>query len=154
MATAARAKAREGKATVAVAAEVVAPVDSTAVGVDIQVAAARAPVATEMAEVEAADMAPEVLAVHGSPTWETLLAMQVPLEMPVVVMAEMAALVEVAAREGAAVWTAGTAGTAADTEHAGGSRSSRCRKCNTTTARRAHHLDRSRRRHTRMYWCS
>ena len=60
----------------------------------------------------------------------------------------------VAAREGAAVWTAGTAGTAADTEHAGGSRSSRCRKCNTTTARRAHHLDRSRRRHMRTYWCS
>ena len=116
-------------------------------------AAARAPVATEMAEVGGAGKAPEVLAVHG-PAWETLLAMQVPLEMPVVVMAEMAALVEVAARAGAAAGTAATAATAADTEHAGGSRSSRCRKSNTTTARRAHHLDRSRRRHTRTYWCS
>ena len=116
-------------------------------------AAARAPVATEMAEVEVADMAPEVLAVHGS-SWETLLAMQVPSEMPVVVMAEMAAMVEVAAKAGAAAGKAATAATAADTEHVGGSRSSRCRKSNTTTASRDHHLDRSRRRHTRTYWCS
>ena len=112
-------------------------------------AAARAPVATEMAEVGAADMAPEVLAVHG-PSWETLLAMQVPSEMPGVVMTEMAALVEVAARAGAAAGTAATGAMAADTEHVGGSRSSRYRK---NTASRAHHLDRSRRRHTRTYWC-
>ena len=115
--------------------------------------AAAAAAAPEMAKVGAADMGPEVLAVHGS-SWETLLAMQVPSEMPVVVMAEMAALVEVAARAGAAAGTAATAGTAADTEHVGGSRSSRYRKSNMTTARRAHHLDRSRRRHTRTYWCS
>jgi hypothetical protein len=69
-------------------------------------------------------------------------------------MAEMAALLEVAARAGAAAGTAATVATAADTEHVGGSRSSRCRKSNTTTARRARHLDRSRRRHTRTYWCS
>ena len=118
-----------------------------------KVAGAKAPVATEMAEVGAADTAPEVLAVHG-PSWETLLAMQVPSEMPMVVMAEMAALLEVAARAGAAAGTAATVATAADTEHVGGSRSSRCRKSNTTTARRARHLDRSRRRHTRTYWCS
>ena len=118
-----------------------------------KVAGAKAPVATEMAEVGAADMGPEVLAVHGS-SWETLLAMQVPSEMPVVVMAVMAALVEVAARAGAAAGTAATAATAADTEHVGGSPSSRCRKSNATPASRAHHLDRSRRRHTRTYWCS
>ena len=117
-----------------------------------KVAGAKAPVATEMAEVGAADMAPEELAVHG-PSWETLLA-HVPSEMPMVVMAEMAALLEVAARAGAAAGTAATAATAADTEHVGGSRSSRCRKSNTTTASRDHHLDRSRRRHTRTYWCS
>ena len=136
----------EGLVVVAVAVEARAAEGRSAAAA----AAARAPVATEMAEVGAADMDPEVLAVHG-PSWETLLAMQVPSEMPVVVMAVMAALVEVAARAGAA---AGTAATAADTEHVGGSRSSRCRKSNTTTASRDHHLDRSRRRHTRTYWCS
>jgi hypothetical protein len=124
------------------------------VGVGLaKVAGAKAPVATEMAEVGAADTAPEVLAVHG-PLWETLLATQVPSEMPTVVMVEMAALLEGAARAGAAAGTAATVATAADTEHVGGSRSSRCRKSNTTTARRARHLDRSRRRHTRTYWSS
>ena len=129
----------EGLVVVAVAVEARAAEGRSAAAA----AAARAPVATEMAEVGAADMDPEVLAVHGS-SWETLLAMQVPSEMPVVVMA----------KAGAAAGKAATAGTAADTEHVGGSRSSRCRKSNMTTARRARHLDRSRRRHTRTYWCS
>ena len=85
--------------------------------------------------------------------------MRVPSEMMVAVMAAMAAVLEmaevivVAARAGAAAWTAAMAGTAAGTEHVGDSRSSRCqasnlesrspcsrcRGCSTTTRHRARH---------------
>ena len=75
-------------------------------------------------------------------------------DMTGVAAMEMGADAEEGRAAAAAAGTAATAATAADTEHAGGSRSSRCRKSNMTTARRAHHLDRSRRRHTRTYWCS
>jgi hypothetical protein len=83
-----------------------------------------------------------------------------PREGAAVMEAVMAALLEmivVAARAGAAAGTAGTAamaGTAAGTEHEGDSRSSRYRKSRSETVSRGHHLDRSRRRHTRTYWCS
>ena len=86
--------------------------------------------------------------------------MRVPSEMMEAVMVAMAALLEmaevivVAVRAGAAAGTAAMAGTAAGTEHEGDSRSSRYRKSRSVTVSRGHHLDRSRRRHTRTYWCS
>jgi hypothetical protein len=79
------------------------------------------------------------------------------MEAVMAALLEMAEVIVVAARAGAAAGTAGTAamaGTAAGTEHEGDSRSSRYRKSRSETVSRAHHLDRSRRRHTRTYWCS
>jgi hypothetical protein len=121
-------------------------------------AAAKAPVVTEMGGAGAAEKVPEVLVVHQS-SQETWPVMQVLSEMMVAVMVAMAALLEmaevivVAARAGAAAWTAAMAGTAAGTEHEGDSRSSRCqastlesrspcsrcRGCSTTTRHRARH---------------
>ena len=83
--------------------------------------------------------------------------MRVSSEMMVAVMAallEMAEVIFVAARAGAAAGTAAMAGTAAGTEHVGDSRSSRYLASSTVTASRGHHLDRTHRRHTRTHWCS